>query len=65
MFNRLLPLLSFEARSPVVRTVLARRGAIATDSMHQHAGSPLDGHDRRELDAILADLRDLFRLALP
>jgi len=66
VFNRLLPLLTFEARSlGVVKTVLARRGVIATDYMRQHAGSPLDGHDRRELDAILADLRDLFRLALP
>jgi len=34
VFNRLLPLLTFEARSPgVVGTVLARRGVIATDYM--------------------------------
>ena len=66
VFNRLLPLLNLEARSlGVVKAVLVRRGVIATDYMRQHAGNPLDDDDRRELDVTLADLRDLFRLALP
>ena len=66
VFNRLLPLLNLEARSlGVVKAVLVRRGVIATDYMRQHAGSPLDEDDRRELGAILADLRDLFQLVLP
>jgi dihydrodipicolinate synthase/N-acetylneuraminate lyase len=66
LFNRLLPLLTFEARTlGVCKAVLKRRGVIASDYMRQHAGNPLDDLDRRELDAILDDLRDLFRLALP
>ena len=66
VFNRLLPLLNLEARSlGVVKAVLVRRGVIATDYMRQHSGNPLDDDDRRELDVTLADLRDLFRLALP
>jgi len=66
LFNRLLPLLNYEARTlGVCKAILVRRGVIATDYMRQHAGNPLDELDRRELDAILDDLRDLFRLALP
>lgn len=66
LFNRLLPLLNFEARMPgVYKAVLKRRGVITTDYMRQFAGNPLDDLDRRELDSILADLSDLFRLAHP
>ena len=64
LFTRLLPLLNFEARTlGVCKAVLVRRGVIASDYMRQHAGNPLDELDRRELDLILDDLRDLFRLA--
>ena len=66
LFNRLLPLLNVEARTlGVCKAVLKRRGVIASDYMRQHAGNPLDDLDRVELDVILDDLRDLFRLALP
>lgn len=66
LFNRLLPLLNLEARTlGVCKAVLKRRGVIASDYMRQHAGNPLDELDRVELNAILDDLRDLFRLALP
>jgi dihydrodipicolinate synthase/N-acetylneuraminate lyase len=65
LFNRLLPLLNFEARPGTYKVVLKRRGVIASDYMRHHAGNPLDALDRTELDAILADMRDLFRLAPP
>ena len=66
LFNRLLPLLNIEARTlGVCKAVLKRRGVIASDYMRQHAGNPLDDLDRVELDAVLDDLRDLFRLAVP
>ncbi len=66
LFNRLLPLLNFEARMPgVYKAVLKRRGVIASDYLRHHAGNPLDALDRKELDAILADMNDLFRVAPP
>lgn len=66
LFNRLLPLLNFEALLPgVYKAVLKRRGVIASDYLRSHAGNPLDAFDHQELSAILADLRDLFRLAPP
>jgi 4-hydroxy-tetrahydrodipicolinate synthase len=66
LFNRLLPLLNFEARMPgVYKAVLKRRGVIASDYLRHQAGNPLDALDRKELDAILADMCDLFRLAPP
>lgn len=66
LFNRLLPLLNYEALLPgVYKAVLKRRGVIASDYLRHYAGNPLDAHDRRELDAILADMSDLFRLAVP
>jgi dihydrodipicolinate synthase/N-acetylneuraminate lyase len=66
LFNRLLPLLNFEARLPgVYKAVLKRRGVIASDYLRHHAGNPLDEFDRTELDAILGDMCDLFRLAPP
>lgn len=66
LFNRLLPLLNFEARMPgVYKAVLKRRGVIASDYLRHHAGNPLDALDRQELDAILADMSDLFRVAPP
>jgi dihydrodipicolinate synthase/N-acetylneuraminate lyase len=66
LFTRLLPLLNFEALLPgVYKAVLKRRGIIRSDYLRSHAGSPLDGFDREELEALLADLGDLFRLAPP
>lgn len=66
VFNRLLPLLNQEALMPgVYKAVLKRRGVIASDYMRHQHGNPLDAHDRREIDAILADMGDLFRLAPP
>ncbi len=66
LFNRLLPLLNFEALLPgVYKAVLKRRGVIRSDYLRSHAGNPLDASDHAELSAILADMRDLFRLAPP
>jgi len=66
LFYRLLPLLNYEAVVPgVYKWVLKRRGVIASDYLRNHGGSPIDAYDRRELDAILADMRNLFRLAPP
>ncbi|MGH2460138.1 MAG: dihydrodipicolinate synthase family protein, partial [Chloroflexota bacterium] len=66
LFNRLLPLLNYEALVPgVYKAVLKRRGVIASDYLRSHAGNPLDASDHQELSAIFADLKDLFRLAPP
>lgn len=66
LFNRLLPLLNFEALIPgVYKAVLKRRGIITSDYLRSHAGNPLDASDHRELSAIFDDLRDLFQLAPP
>ncbi len=66
LFNRLLPLLNYEALLPgVYKAVLKRRGIIASDYLRSHAGNPLDASDHRELSAIFDDMRDLFRLAPP
>jgi len=66
LFARLLPLLNFEGLMPgVYKAVLKRRGVIASDYLRHHHGNPLDAADRRELNALLADLADLFRLAPP
>ncbi len=66
LFNRLLPLLNYEGLMPgVYKAVLKRRGVIASDYLRHYNGNPLDACDCRELDAILADMRDLFRVAVP
>jgi 4-hydroxy-tetrahydrodipicolinate synthase len=66
LFNRLLPLLNFEALMPgVYKAILKRRGIIASDYLRSHHGNPLDRSDHEELSAIFADLRDLWRLAPP
>jgi dihydrodipicolinate synthase/N-acetylneuraminate lyase len=66
LFNRLLPLLNYEALMPgVYKAVLKQRGVIASDYLRSHAGNPLDASDREELSAILSDMQDLFRLARP
>ena len=64
MFNRLLPVLSFEGRAGgVCKAVLKRRGIIASDYTRQFSGNPLDRYDRLELDRLLEDIHDLFTLA--
>lgn len=66
LFNRLLPLLNYEALLPgVYKAVLKRRGIIASDYQRSHAGNPLDAGDHAELSAIFADMRDLWRLSPP
>lgn len=66
LFNRLLPLLNYEALVPgVYKAVLKRRGVIASDYLRSHAGNPLDASDHQELSAIFADMKDLFRLSPP
>jgi 4-hydroxy-tetrahydrodipicolinate synthase len=66
LFNRLLPLLNYEALTPgVYKAVLQRRGVIASSFMRTHAGNPLDAADERELSLILEDMHGLFRLEPP
>ncbi len=63
LFNRLLPLFSFERLYGVAvyKEVLRRRGII--DSAYQRApGGGLDPHDHSELDEILRDVEPLFRV---
>jgi 4-hydroxy-tetrahydrodipicolinate synthase len=63
IFNRLLPLINFEMLlgMQVCKEVLLRRGVIQTALMRTPGSITLDADDRRELDAILADMAPLFR----
>lgn len=64
LFNRLLPVLSFEGRAGgVCKAVLKRRGIIASDYTRQFSGNPLDRYDRMELDRLLEGIEELFTLA--
>ncbi len=63
LFNRMLPLLNFQAvfRMAMTKEVLRRRGVIA--AVHVRAAGPrLDAGDARELTALLADVADLVPL---
>ncbi len=63
LFNRMLPLLNFQAvfRMAMTKEVLRRRGVI--NATHVRAAGPrLDAGDTAELDALLADLADLLPL---
>jgi 4-hydroxy-tetrahydrodipicolinate synthase len=62
LYNRMLPLLNFQAvfRMAMTKEVLRRRGVIRATHVRA-AGPPLDDGDRRELDALLADVNDLVR----
>ncbi len=62
---RLLPLLNYEALHGVAmyKEVLRRRGVIRSNYVRAAAGNPLDVLDLRELDALLADLAPLLRVA--
>lgn len=64
LFERLLPLSNFESRGGgVYKSVMKRRGVIASDYTRQYNGNPLDRYDRMELDRLLEDIEDLFTLA--
>ena len=61
LFNRMLPLLNFQAvfRMAMTKEVLKRRGVIDATFVRA-AGPKLDEGDRRELDAMLAELADIL-----
>lgn len=64
LFNRLLPVLNYEAVVPgVYKAVLKRRGIIKSDYLRSHHGNPLDQYDHAELGRIFADIEDLLTLA--
>jgi 4-hydroxy-tetrahydrodipicolinate synthase len=63
LFNRMLPLLNFQAvfRMAMTKEVLRRRGVIT--ATHVRAPGPkLDAGDHRELEVMLAELSDLLKL---
>lgn len=64
VFNRLLPLLNYENLygAAVYKEVLYRRGIIASPRMRAVDARVLDHWDMRELDDILADLGQLFKV---
>jgi dihydrodipicolinate synthase/N-acetylneuraminate lyase len=66
IYHRMLPLLNVEHMygAAIYKEVLVRRGVIRTAVMRGGVG-PLDAVDQRELDGILADMGDLFRVSPP
>lgn len=62
-FNRILPLINYERLYGVAlyKEVLYRRGVIACRACRA-PGRELDDQDRRELDAILADIEPMYRV---
>ncbi|HEX4216300.1 MAG TPA: dihydrodipicolinate synthase family protein [Candidatus Dormibacteraeota bacterium] len=64
LFNALLPLLNLEAIHGVAlyKHVLHRRGLIDSPVVRQPGLWALDDLDRREVDAVLAELSTLFRV---
>lgn len=62
LFNRMLPLLNFQAvfRMAMTKETLRRRGIIA-HAGKRAAGPDLDAGDHRELTELLAEVRDLLR----
>ncbi len=64
LLNRLMPLINFERLHGVgaYKEVLFRRGIFAT-RVCREPGRMLDDADRAELDAILADVEQLFTIA--
>lgn len=64
LFNRLLPLLNMEALFGVAmyKEVLKRRGVIAHTTIRGYKTSSLDRYDLQELDAIWADVSELFTI---
>ena len=65
IFNRLLPLLNLEwlYGAAVYKEVLRRRGVIPNALLRGPGLHTLDAFDHRELDAILADVSQLFTVA--
>ncbi|MGH2603905.1 MAG: hypothetical protein ACRDJ9_31540 [Dehalococcoidia bacterium] len=65
IYNRLLPLLNIESLygAAVYKEVLRRRGVLPNARLRGPGLHTLDEFDHRELDAILADLSDLFTTA--
>jgi 4-hydroxy-tetrahydrodipicolinate synthase len=63
IFNLLLPLVNLEMLlgMQVCKEVLVRRGVIRTAHIRTPGCVALDDDDRRELDAVMADLSPLFR----
>ncbi len=63
VFNRLLPLINLIMLLglQVCKEVLVQRGVLRTAGMRTPGCVALDEDDRRELEAVLADLRPLFR----
>ena len=66
IYYRMLPLLNIEHMygAAVYKEVLVRRGIIRGARMRGGLG-PLDAVDQRELDGILAEMRDLFLVSPP
>jgi dihydrodipicolinate synthase/N-acetylneuraminate lyase len=66
IYHQMLPLLNVEHLygAAVYKEVLVRRGVIRSARMRGGIG-PLDAVDQRELDGILAGMRDLFRVSPP
>lgn len=66
LFNRLLPVLNYEALIPgVYKAILKRRSIIRYDYLRSHHGNPLDLGDHAELTEIFSDMKDLFKLYPP
>jgi 4-hydroxy-tetrahydrodipicolinate synthase len=65
LHNRLIPLLNLEWMygTAVYKAVLQRRGIIGNPAVRGPGAQPLDDFDQRELDAILADVSELFTTA--
>lgn len=66
IFNRILPVLNMQAvfRMRMTKAVLKARGIFATEAVRD--GSPeLDANDRRELQIMLEEVRDLLNVAPP
>ena len=65
LYNRLLPLLNIESLygATVYKEVLYRRGIIENPAVRGPGAPQLDAFDQRELDAILADVSELFTAA--
>ncbi len=66
IFNRTLPLLSFQAvfRMRMTKAVLVARGIFATE-LCRAPGPDLDAGDRQELSAMLAEVTDLLTVCPP
>ena len=65
LFNQLLPLINLILilGLPLCKEVLVRRGVFTSAAMRTPGSGRLDDGDRRELDAVLADLQPLFLAA--